>query len=107
MTGGMAERSIEIVKRNMGVGGDRSTVVMAKGLTTKDTESLNRMFGENLVFKPNQKEDAVEIRPTSSEDTAVHIAAELEDMGYLWKNSKNLGCRPTPSAAIIGRRIRA
>lgn len=103
----MAGKEIEIIKRNMGVGGDRSAFVMAKGLTTKDTKSLNKMFGEKLSFKPRKDKDAVEIRPTSSEDTAVHIAAELEDMGFLWKNSKSLGCRPIPSAVIIGSRVRA
>lgn len=94
------QRSIEVKSGN----GMAAAVVMAKGLTAKDTESLNKMFGENLVFKPNQKEDTVEIRPILPEDKAVHIAAEMEDMGFSWKNSRNLGCRPAPSAVYIGSR---
>lgn len=99
----MAERQRIIEVKN---GNGTAAIVMAKGLTAEDMESLNKMFGENLSFKPDKKEDTVEIRATSPGDNAVHIAAELEDMGYLWKNSKNLGCRPVPSAVRIGSRAR-
>lgn len=84
--------------------GNGMATVMAKGLTAEDMESLSKMFGENLSFKSDKKEGVVEIRAISQEDNAVHIAAELEDMGYLWKNSRNLGCRPAPSAVYIGSR---
>lgn len=88
------ERSIEVRR---GVGNDPS-VVVAKGLTTKDTKSLNKMFGEDLIFKPNQKEDAVEIRSSSAEYSAVHLAVDMqEELGFLWKNPRNLGFRCAPA----------
>lgn len=104
MTVDKLERSIEIIK----IKGNDSLVVLAKGFTDKDTESLNKMFGEDLIFKTNQKEDAVEIRSSSAEYSAVHLAVDMqEELGFLWKNSKNLGFRSVPSSAVAGRRARS
>lgn len=69
-------------------------IVEAKGLTFFDNEEvmnvLNGRFEDTLLFSPNEG-DVIEIRSTSPSHTAVDIAAELEDMGFLWKNPQNLG----------------
>lgn len=75
----------------------RKAVVIAEGLMTEDIEALNGLFDEELIFKQNEECDTVVIRSTSLKSTAVHIAAELEDRGFPWKNPQYLGCKVHPT----------
>lgn len=86
---------------------DHRVVVEAKGLMSEDVEALNGLFGEAISFKPNEKDDVVEIRSTSPKYTAVQIAAELEDLGFPWENPQNLGCKvhPVQLKKIAGARL--
>ena len=88
-------------------------VVAVKGISLSQEDEfllmeLNSKFEKTLLFTPNKEEGVLEIRSTSLNHNAVHIAVELEDLGVPWKNPQNLGFQVHPlSIASADRFSRA